>query len=229
MLGVDRFIRHPILSRRTSAIRPTSWSTPIDCEPRLRVVGGWRRVTSHRFREHAGLFRLVFLSSGEPTMRPTMIVSISDPLVTGARRAWVSANHSGPPPPYDPGIWDCSLVRAATRWPDTARTRWMSDRILCSDFIGGIRSAIVVSLAPSRLPGSGARNRPVRTFSNRLVGFAEGFAGYGLSFGDFTRLHRRGLIACAYRAAEWNPQSQGTGCAHLFQPLDDLFRTGRPR
>ena len=41
-------------------------------------------------------------------------------------------------------------------------------------------------------------------------------ARYGFVFGDFRRLHRDGLIACQYRAAEWRHKE-----VDLLQLLDE--------
>ena len=62
------------------------------------------------------------------------------------------------------------------------------------------------------------------------LGLTEGAAEetksrYGFVFGDFRRVHRMGLIACYYRAAEWE-HTEITEAAHrLLQYLDK----SRPR
>lgn len=46
-------------------------------------------------------------------------------------------------------------------------------------------------------------------------------ARYGFGFGDFRRLHRTGLIACVYRAAEWRHKKIEIAAHELLQHLDD--------
>lgn len=43
---------------------------------------------------------------------------------------------------------------------------------------------------------------------------------YGFVFGDFRRLHRMGLIACHYRAAEWEHKEIELAAHELLQYLD---------
>lgn len=45
---------------------------------------------------------------------------------------------------------------------------------------------------------------------------------YGFVFGDFRRLHRMGLIACRYRAAEWEHKEIELAAHDLLQRLDAL-------
>jgi hypothetical protein len=45
-------------------------------------------------------------------------------------------------------------------------------------------------------------------------------ARYGFVFGDFRRLHRSGLIACHYRAAEWRHKAIELAAHDLLQLLD---------
>ncbi len=45
-------------------------------------------------------------------------------------------------------------------------------------------------------------------------------ARYGFVFGDFRRLHRSGLIACQYRAAEWRHKDVELAAHRLLQHLD---------
>jgi hypothetical protein len=44
---------------------------------------------------------------------------------------------------------------------------------------------------------------------------------YGFGYGDFRRLHRMGLIACQYRAAEWGHKEIELAAHELLQYLDD--------
>ena len=46
-------------------------------------------------------------------------------------------------------------------------------------------------------------------------------ARYAFVFGDFRRLHRSGLIACHYRAAEWRHKEVELAAHGLLQYLDD--------
>jgi hypothetical protein len=57
------------------------------------------------------------------------------------------------------------------------------------------------------------------------LGLTEGAADdtkarYGFVFGDFRRLHRSGLIACHYRAAEWRHKEIELAAHELLQVLD---------
>jgi hypothetical protein len=45
-------------------------------------------------------------------------------------------------------------------------------------------------------------------------------ARYAFVFGDFRRLHRTGLIACQYRAAEWRHKEVELAAHDLLQLLD---------
>ena len=45
-------------------------------------------------------------------------------------------------------------------------------------------------------------------------------ARYGFVFGDFRRIHREGLIACVYRASEWNHTEIELAAHDLLQLLD---------
>ncbi len=45
-------------------------------------------------------------------------------------------------------------------------------------------------------------------------------ARYAFVFGDFRRLHRMGIIACLYRAAEWRHKDVELAAHELLQHLD---------
>jgi hypothetical protein len=45
-------------------------------------------------------------------------------------------------------------------------------------------------------------------------------ARYAFAFGDFRRVHRMGLIACYYRAAEWDHKAVELAAHRLLQRLD---------
>lgn len=45
-------------------------------------------------------------------------------------------------------------------------------------------------------------------------------ARYAFTYGDFRRVHRTGLIACVYRAAEWRHKEVELAAHELLQLLD---------
>jgi hypothetical protein len=47
-------------------------------------------------------------------------------------------------------------------------------------------------------------------------------ARFGFVYGDFRRVHRTGLIACRYRAAEWDHKAIELAAHDLLQRLDAL-------
>ena len=47
-------------------------------------------------------------------------------------------------------------------------------------------------------------------------------ARYGFVYGDFRRIHRSGLIACVYRAAEWRHKEVELAAHDLLQHLDEV-------
>ena len=49
-------------------------------------------------------------------------------------------------------------------------------------------------------------------------------ARYAFVYGDFRRVHRSGLIACVYRAAEWRHKSIELAAHDLLQHLDEVSR-----
>jgi hypothetical protein len=53
------------------------------------------------------------------------------------------------------------------------------------------------------------------------VGASDGTkARYAFVYGDFRRIHRTGLIACVYRAAEWRHKQVELAAHDLLQELD---------
>ncbi|MFI7585551.1 hypothetical protein ACIB24_00585 [Spongisporangium articulatum] len=46
-------------------------------------------------------------------------------------------------------------------------------------------------------------------------------ARYAFGYGDFRRVHRSGLIACVYRAAEWRHKAVERAAYDLLQALDE--------
>ena len=58
------------------------------------------------------------------------------------------------------------------------------------------------------------------------LGLTDGASGetkgrYAFVYGDFRRIHRAGLIACQYRAAEWRHKDIELKAHELLQLLDD--------
>jgi hypothetical protein len=49
-------------------------------------------------------------------------------------------------------------------------------------------------------------------------------ARYGFVYGDFRRVHRKGLIACQFRAAEWGHKEVELAAHDLLQHLDSVAR-----
>lgn len=63
-------------------------------------------------------------------------------------------------------------------------------------------------------------------YSRWHLGLTEGAGGetkarYAFVVGDLTRLHRSGLIACVYRAAEWEHKEVELAAHELLQYLDE--------
>ena len=50
-------------------------------------------------------------------------------------------------------------------------------------------------------------------------------ARYGFVYGDLRRVHRMGLIACQYRAAEWRHKEIEIAARQLLQHLDEVRAT----
>jgi hypothetical protein len=63
-------------------------------------------------------------------------------------------------------------------------------------------------------------------YSGWFLGLTDGAADdetkarYAFVYGDFRRLHRSGLIACIYRAAEWRHKEVERAAYRLLQELD---------
>ena len=62
-------------------------------------------------------------------------------------------------------------------------------------------------------------------YAGWLLGLTEGAADetkarYAFVYGDFRRVHRTGLIACVYRAAEWRHKAIELAAHDLLQHLD---------
>jgi hypothetical protein len=64
-------------------------------------------------------------------------------------------------------------------------------------------------------------------YSQWFLGLTDGApdrakARYAFVYGDFRRLHRMGLIACVYRAAEWRHKEIELAAHDLLQYLDQV-------
>ena len=69
-------------------------------------------------------------------------------------------------------------------------------------------------------------SHPWDEYAQWFLGLTEGAndetkARYAFVHGDFRRLHRSGLIACVYRAAEWRHKDVERAAYDLLQYLDD--------
>jgi hypothetical protein len=79
-------------------------------------------------------------------------------------------------------------------------------------------------------PGAAAQNAYLERhtwaeYAAWHLGLTEGAADetkarYAFVFGDFRRIHRSGLIACVYRAAEWRHKAVELAAHELLQRLD---------
>ena len=70
------------------------------------------------------------------------------------------------------------------------------------------------------------KNHSWDDYSKWHLGLTEGApehtkARYAFVYGDFRRLHRMGLIACQYRAAEWRHKQIELAAHELLQYLDE--------
>lgn len=69
------------------------------------------------------------------------------------------------------------------------------------------------------------KEHPWQDYSGWFLGLTDGAADetkarYAFVYGDFRRLHRSGLIACLYRAAEWRHKEVERAAYRLLQELD---------
>jgi hypothetical protein len=79
-------------------------------------------------------------------------------------------------------------------------------------------------------PNAGAENAFLEShsweeYAEWHLGLTDGAADetkarHGFVYGDFRRLHRSGLIACQYRAAEWRHKDVELAAHELLQLLD---------
>ena len=80
-------------------------------------------------------------------------------------------------------------------------------------------------------PSAGAENAYLDNhdwdaYGSWFLGLTDGAAEhtkarYAFVFGDFRRIHRSGLIACQYRAAEWRHKAVELAAHDLLQELDN--------
>ena len=68
-------------------------------------------------------------------------------------------------------------------------------------------------------------SHPWEDYAEWHLGLTEGAtdetkARYAFVYGDFRRIHRSGLIACVYRAAEWRHKAVELAAHDLLQRLD---------
>ena len=85
-------------------------------------------------------------------------------------------------------------------------------------------------------PGAEAQNAYLEShsweeYADWHLGLTEGAkdgtkARYAFVYGDFRRVHRSGLIACVYRAAEWRHKEVERAAYELLQYLDDKTLKG---
>jgi hypothetical protein len=83
-------------------------------------------------------------------------------------------------------------------------------------------------------PGAEAQNAYLKShswdeYAAWHLGLTEGAndetkARYAFVYGDFRRIHRMGLIACLYRAAEWRHKAVELAAHELLQRLDAKSR-----
>jgi len=89
----------------------------------------------------------------------------------------------------------------------------------CSTATGGRSS-------PTRRPRTPTSRRTRgEEYAEWHLGLTEGAtdgtkARYAFVYGDFRRVHRTGLIACVYRAAEWRHKAVERAVYDLLQHLD---------
>jgi hypothetical protein len=70
------------------------------------------------------------------------------------------------------------------------------------------------------------RNHSWDEYAQWHLGLTEGAndetkARYAFDYGDFRRIHRTGIIACQYRAAEWRHKAVELAAHELLQRLDE--------
>jgi hypothetical protein len=88
-------------------------------------------------------------------------------------------------------------------------------------------------------PRAAAQNKFLEThswdeYAEWHLGLTDGVADqtkarYAFVYGDFRRVHRTGLIACVYRAAEWRHKEIELAAHELLQHLDSKAPGGTRR
>jgi hypothetical protein len=86
-------------------------------------------------------------------------------------------------------------------------------------------------------PRADAQNRYLKShswddYAEWHIGLTDGAADetkarYAFVYGDFRRIHRTGLIACEYRAAEWRHKEIELAAHRLLQHLDRVSGISR--
>ena len=78
------------------------------------------------------------------------------------------------------------------------------------------------------------KNHSWDEYAEWFLGLTDGAADqtkgrYGFVYGDFRRVHRTGLIACEYRAAEWRHKPVELAAHDLLQYLDHISSIDKSR
>jgi hypothetical protein len=111
-------------------------------------------------------------------------------------------------------------------WPAVARAGQLIDA----------RQYVLTSDWSEVQPGAEDENAYLKShswdeYAEWHLGLTEGAADetkarYAFVYGDFRRVHRSGLIACVYRAAEWRHKAVELAAHNLLQHLDRI--SGQP-
>ncbi len=108
-----------------------------------------------------------------------------------------------------------------------ARARWLIDA----------RQYVLNSDWGDAQPDADAENRYLAShswaeYADWHLGLTDGAndetkARHAFVFGDFRRVHRSGIIACQYRAAEWRHKAIELAAHELLQHLDHVAGSGK--
>jgi hypothetical protein len=114
----------------------------------------------------------------------------------------------------------CGMAKYSVNDPAVARARRLIDA----------RQYVLDSDWGEAQPRAGAENAYLKShswaeYAEWHLGLTEGApdetkARYAFVYGDFRRVHRTGLIACVYRAAEWRHKDIELAAHDLLQHLD---------
>jgi hypothetical protein len=93
--------------------------------------------------------------------------------------------------------------------------------------VRGVDLVIMRLPPPRRLVTTAAGKNAVMASYSVNPGLTDGAADqtkarYAFVYGDFRRIHRMGIIACIYRAAEWRHKEVELAAHDLLQRLDKL-------